>query len=66
MKTKIKTEKTFIILLSVTTLAMMLTLIESRINRHPTNNYAICNYATPGPGQLCMTPSQINLTGLFH
>lgn len=66
MKTKIRTENMFVVLLSITALAMTLTLIESRINRHPSNNYAICNYASPGPGQLCITPSQINLTGLFH
>ncbi|CAI8777456.1 hypothetical protein EMIT0P253_10281 [Pseudomonas sp. IT-P253] len=65
MKTKIRIENMFVVLLSVTALTMTLTLIEARINPHP-ENAAICNYTTPGPGQLCVAPSQINLAAVFR
>ena len=65
MKTKIRIENMFVVLLSITAVAMTLTVLESRINPHP-NNYAMCNYTAPGPGQLCVAPSQINLAAVFR
>jgi len=65
MKTKIRIENMFVVLLSITALTMTLMLIESRINPHP-DNYAICNYTSPGPGQICVAPAQINLAAVFR
>ena len=65
MKTKIRIENMFVVLLSATALTMTLTLIEARIHPHR-DSTVICNYATPGPGQLCVATSQINLAGMFR